>query len=222
MNFIKKIFEDKVDDLVKKQFTRFSKGQFERALITIKKSKDLKIKTSCEFSNDLVNIIAQNSKEKLRVKGKIISFKDLEPKIEARYQKKGKQFISDINTTIEPQQLRKLYEDFKDQHLLLTIKSKDFSLITKTVIPKPGKQLKDDFCKLTLPLKFLNEFLFDTTQDFKEARIKHIYIIEDITIPKEYQNNFELARLNAIRKGKIIREITLDGKMITKEKQILI
>ena len=39
---IKKIFEDKVDDLVKKQFTRFSKGQFERALITIKKSKDLR------------------------------------------------------------------------------------------------------------------------------------------------------------------------------------
>ncbi len=222
MNFIQKIFEDKIDDLVKKQFIRFSKGQFERALITIKKSKELKIKTSYEFSNDLVNLIAQNSKEKLQVKGKIISFKDLEPKIEVKYQKKGKQFISDVNTTIEPEQLKQLYENFKDQYLLLTIKSKDFSLITKTAIPKPGKEPKDDFCKLTLPLKYINEFLFDITQDFKEAKIKHIYVIEDITIPKEYQNNFELGRLNAKRKGKIIREITLDGKTTKKEKQILI
>ena len=222
MNFIKKIFENKIDDLVHKQFTRFSKGQFERALITIKKSKNLTIKTSYEFSNDFVDLIAQNTKEKLQVTGKIISLKDLEPKIEVKYQKKGKNFISEINTTMEPEQLKKLYEDFKDQYLLLTIKSKEFSLKTKTSIPKPGREVKDDFCKLTLPLKFLDEFLFDVHQDFKEAKIKHTYIIEEIIIPKEYKNNFQLARLNAKRKGKIIREIILNGKKIIKEKQILI
>ena len=222
MNFIKKIFENKIDDLVHKQFTRFSKGQFERALITIKKSKNLTIKTSYEFSNDFVDLIAQNTKEKLQVTGKIISLKDLEPKIEVKYQKKGKNFISEINTTMEPEQLKRLYEDFKDQHLFLTIKSKEFSLKTKTSIPKPGREVKDDFCKLTLPLKFLDEFLFDVHQDFKEAKIKHTYIIEEIIIPKEYKNNFQLARLNAKRKGKIIREIILNGKKIIKEKQILI
>ena len=77
MNFIKKIFENKIDDLVHKQFTRFSKWQFERAVITIKKSKNLTLKTSYEFSNDFVDLIAQNTKEKLQVTGKIISLKDL-------------------------------------------------------------------------------------------------------------------------------------------------
>ena len=47
MNFIKKLFEHKMDDSVHRQFKRFSKGTFEnRALIDITLGSQTKIKTS--------------------------------------------------------------------------------------------------------------------------------------------------------------------------------
>ena len=62
------IFENKIDETVKKQFVRFGKGKYEhRALIEIKIGKNVSIKTSYEFCNDLVKSIAEFSKSKIKI-----------------------------------------------------------------------------------------------------------------------------------------------------------
>jgi hypothetical protein len=54
-------------------------------------------------------------------------------------------------------------------------------------------------------------------KDYKKVFIKHTFDIEDLEIPKEYMNDFAKARLFAIRKGKLIRQISIDGEQVKKE-----
>ena len=85
MDFIKKIFEDKIDNFVHLQFQKFSKGEFtNRALIRAKCSgSKYTIFTSAEFANGLVRTIAEKlGNEKTKVTGAIISTNDLKNEIE--------------------------------------------------------------------------------------------------------------------------------------------
>ena len=223
MNFIKKIFIGNVDDLVHKQFVRCGKGEFERAYIKIDKQKNsFKIKTSFEFSNDLVELAANNIK-KADVSGVIISNDDFEKELKfdiKSYKKKGKLYIAEIKTILTRDQLKKLYEKFKNDYLFLTIKSDNINISCTTSLPKPGKELKDNFCKAILPINLLDEFTFDIKKDFSKLSIKHIYKITHLEIPKQYERDFTKARIYAKRKGKIIREIEIDGEKQIIEKEL--
>jgi len=79
MNFIRKIFEDRIDEETHRQFKRFSKGNFEnRAVIEIAiTGKGLKVKTSFEFVNDLTNYLVNTIKDKVHITGGIITTKDI-------------------------------------------------------------------------------------------------------------------------------------------------
>jgi len=84
MNFIKKLFENKTDESVHRQFERYSKGTFEdRALVEIDKRKNnLKIKTSFEFANEFVLFLASKIKDTAHVSGVIITNnKELKDKV---------------------------------------------------------------------------------------------------------------------------------------------
>ncbi len=221
MNFIKKIFENRIDEETHRQFSRFGMGEYERAYVKISKGKDLKIKTSFEFSNDLVNIIASNSKEDLEVTGKIIADYDFQSEVSELedFSKRGKLFTGVLNTTLTPQRLKEIYEKFKLQHILLSLVSKDFKLKCAPKLPKPGGKVKDNFCSATLPLELIDEFAFDLGKDFKKAEIKHIYNIKEIIIPDEYKDDFAQAKIHAKRSGIINRIILLDGIEKTVEKE---
>ncbi len=205
MTFIKKIFEDNVDEQVHRQFTRFSKGTFEnKALMKIKKSKDkFTIYTSFDLSSDLVRIFSDLIKE-TNISGRLI--------------KKGKK--QDIEENVNSEQLKKLLEE--NDYCLLDIETDDYSLKCKKNLSKPGKKLDPKFCSAVLPLEELDEFAFDIKENFKQAEISHIYIITDIIALKEYENDPEKARIFAKRKGKIIRLIKTNGKEIKSEKELLI
>ncbi len=220
MNFIKKIFEKKVDELVHHQFIRFGIGDYERALITLTKGKDLKIKTSYDLANDIFAIIAENIKENADVSGEIISNKDFEKELEIEiknYSKRGNLYTAELKTTLKPEQLKEIYQKFKFDFLLLSVNSKNFKLSTSKSLPKPGGKIKDNFCSAILPLSLLDEFAFDIKQDFKQLKITHKYIITEIIIPDNVKNDFTLARLKAKRKGKLIRTLEIDGKQLIKE-----
>ena len=88
----------------------------------------------------------------------------------------------------------------------------------KSSPPKPGS-LAEKFCTLQVDNNhaavILDSFLFDTDKrDFKKGQINHTFVIEDIVIPKEYENDFEMARLHAKKKGKVQRKVTFDGEEI--------
>jgi len=66
MNFIKQIFDGKIDEKTHLQFQKFSRGKFiNRALLEIKNSKGkYTLKTSPEFANYLVNLVAEKSQSR--------------------------------------------------------------------------------------------------------------------------------------------------------------
>ena len=103
-------------------------------------------------------------------------------------------------------------------------KKDDTSLKIKAKAPKSGKPgtkeeetPKADFCKLvTTDKNIAGSFIFEK-HDFKEAEIKHCFIIDEIIIPKG-ETDYAKIREIAKRKGKIIREAKIDGQVFKSEK----
>jgi len=225
MNFLKKIYEGKFDEEVHNRFIRYGRGKFERLYLSIERSGEkLKIKTSFDFANSLFGIIAENIKEAADVKGKIVAARDFKNELNfeiKNYSKRGRIYTAEIEGTLNPQTLKTIYEKFKYNFILLNVRSKDFRLTTKQNIPKPGGKIQEDFCSAVLPSNLIDEFAFDFDPNFKTAKIKHEIIIEEIEIPKEYENDPEKARIHAIRKGKLIRIANVDGKEYRKEMKLV-
>lgn len=223
MNFIRQIFEGKADDSLHHKFVRYGKGEYERLLFDITKTKkNLKVKSSFDFANDFVKIIADNAKDKLEVKGKIIVNEDFEEELEsmgvpvANFKKRGKLYTAEINTTLTPEKLKEIYEKYGEKFLLLNIKSENFKLTTKSSLPKPGGKIVDNFCSATLPLDLIEEFVWDA-DDFQKLKIRHVLKINEIVIPEELKNNPARARVESKRKGTIERILDIDGKEDKKE-----
>ncbi|MDI6738218.1 MAG: hypothetical protein QME12_06945 [Nanoarchaeota archaeon] len=217
MNFLRSIFIGKTEKAHAK-FVRYGKGEYERLLFEITKGKSsIKVKSSFDFANDFVGIIAGSIKESASVSGKIIVPGDFQKDISAicepmSYSKRGKLYTAEISAELSPEQLKRIYDRFSQNFLLLSIKSSEFSLKVGKSLPKPGGAVKPDFCSATLPLNLLDEFAWDVKQEFSKLIIKHILNITDIVIPPELGNDPARARIEAKRKGKITRIVTIGGK----------
>ncbi|MBU2589779.1 MAG: hypothetical protein KKF52_01725 [Nanoarchaeota archaeon] len=223
MSFIKEIFEGKANDSIHYKFVRYGKGEYERLLFEITKSKNnFRVKSSFDFANDFIKIISENVKEDMDVKGKIIVNRDFEKELEeigveaSSFKKRGKLYTAELNTTLTPKKLKEIYSKYNEHFLLLSINSNDFKLKTKGALPKPGGKIADNFCNATLPIEFINEFAWDV-KEFTKLNIKHILKISEIIIPEELKNNPAKARIEGKRKGKIERILDIDGKEEKKE-----
>lgn len=193
MNFIRKIFENKIDESVHNQFTRFGPGTFEnRALMKITVTKDkFKLNTSYDLVKDITLLISEHF-DKIEAKGKIFQGKNKE----------------EIDKTLSGEELKKICEENKA--VLLNLAFGNYKIAVGKSQPRPGSPLKDNFCKCVLPLNLLKEFI--DQENFKKAEISHTFIIEKINIPDQYKSDFAMARKMAKRKGKIIKIITINGK----------
>src|SRR3989344_75736 len=188
MNFIKKLFENKIDETVHLQFERYSRGTFEdRALVEINKSKN-------QVKIEIADVTQFAGIKKFQI-ATDISKEDL---LDALKQFPHALFLLTFNT------------DYGS----LTTKQKS----PKSPKPGSDKEAKADFCTFkTEDINFYKEFLFDYDKGFTKAKIKHTLIIEELVVPKEYANNPALARVNAKRKGKIKRIVDIDGDTFEKE-----
>ncbi len=220
--FIKKIFENNIDESVHKQFVRFGKGTYPRRAVTkiTKQPNKIKIGTSFELVNDIVEFCSSLSNN-LKCSGLVVSKEKLDLPNEG---KKAGLLEYDINLELTSEKIKSILE--KCYAYLLDIESPGISLKSKKKLPKPGKsrdlKIDDKFCQLELDSKFWpqvkKEFCFDIQNDFKKALAVHTYTITDIILPKN-EKDFEKIRILAKRKGKIIRKVTLDKKEIIKEKE---
>lgn len=224
MNFIKKIFTNKIDEAVHLQFTRFSKGVFEnKAMLEITvSSNNVKIKTSSEYTNELVGLLANTIKDKTHVKGIIFSTRNLSEESDIKFQDVKnalgvKKHVVDQDLTKE--QILNICQKFPHSSINLSFKTDYGEINVKEKAPKSGKPGKGedipkiDYCTFTTNDKnILEDYAFDINHPFKKAIIRHTYEITSIQIPEQYKNDFALARLHGIRKGKIIRILNVDGK----------
>ena len=122
MNFIKKNFENKVDDTVHRQFKRFSKGNFEnRALVDIKVGSNVKVKTSFEYANDFARFMANTIKDKVKISGGVITTKDIKKDLD--FEPTVKQFAGVKTYLIENEmskdQIINLMDKFPDAFILI-------------------------------------------------------------------------------------------------------
>jgi hypothetical protein len=234
MNFIKKIFEGKIDDSVHLHFQKFSKGEFKnRALINAKNSgKKYTISTTAEFANDLVRTIAKKlGGEKGKITGAIISTSDLTGELDFKDKKQFqgvKKYI--IDKEMSGEEITALLEKFPKAFFALSFNAGEHILKIKAKAPKSGKpgkkgeeKLKPDFCKLvTTDSEIGKDFVFEKP-DFKQAEINHTFLIEEIIVPEELKSSDDFARIReeSKRKGKIIREAIIDSQKIKTEKEFV-
>ena len=91
-------------------------------------------------------------------------------------------------------------------------------------MPKPGKsaeKIDDKLCTMQLDMSYFDrvkgDFFWDVP-DGKKVIIEHTVSINEIEIPPDEKDPV-MMREKAVRKGKLIRKIDVDGKEIVKEKE---
>jgi hypothetical protein len=230
MNFIKKIVDKKIDNLVHMQFQKFSRGEFRnKAIIFAKHSKGkYTINTTAEFANELVRDVAEKlSGQKTKITGGIITTSNLDNELSF---KTKKQFQGVKNYSIENEmdgkEIINLLDKFPKAFFGLSFSTEDTQLKIKAKAPKSGKPSskggeapKPDFCKLVTTDKELGaSFIFEKPV-FSKAEVNHTFFIEDIIIPNELKDSkdFALVRELARRKGKILRKSIIDENSVEKE-----
>ncbi|MEM4330505.1 MAG: hypothetical protein QW273_00660 [Candidatus Pacearchaeota archaeon] len=224
---IKKIFEKNFDEEVHSELLKFGKGEFkDKYLIEAKRNKDIcTIKTTNEFANFFVKRGLEKAKKSLMIKGVIISTFDLE--IPFKTEKKQylgiKQFK--ISGEINPQEILNLMQKYPRVFYALSFSLDDYELKIKPKAPKSPKPStkgesapSPDFCILkTKDEDFLKDFFFDCWP-FEKLKVKHTFMINEISYPKDFTKmKPEEVREKSKRKGKIIREIEIDGKVLKRE-----
>ena len=226
---LKKIFAGRSDDSVHNEFIKFGKGKFEnKYLLEGKKQKDKwSIKASAEFANFLVRKCLEKASGEIEVQGVIITMMDLrgEAKFEIERVKQFagvKQMI--LNCKTDRKNILELMEKYPRVFYALSFSTPSFALKVKPKAPKSGKPSskenegpKCDFCSLKTADREIIEDLFFDFQNFNEIKIKHTLEINEIILPSGVSDPVKIREL-AKRKGRIIREIDVDGRKERKEK----
>lgn len=231
MNFIKKIFEGKSDGLVHLQFQKFSRGEFKNRAVVKAKSSGGKytIFTTSEFANEFVRELAEKlGVGKTKVTGVVVSTSDLTGQLNFKGKKQFqgvKQYIMDDE--MAGKDLTNLLNKFPKAFFALSFSVGEDILKIKPKAPKSGKPgtkgeeaPNPDFCKLiTKDRAMMESFVFEK-KDFKEAIINHTFVIEEIVVPESLKKEGDFAKIReeSKRKGKILREIEIDGEKTRSER----
>jgi len=216
--FIKKVFLGKVDRQVHSQFVRFGRGVYEgRAVISLHKTKKIKLRGSFEFANDFVDLVAGLGNFKFS--GIIMSREKLDFGGE---KKKSGIYIYEVKD-LDSEQIKEIKD--KIYFMLLDSDNEDLKLKIKKNLPKPGKsgeaKINDKFCQLDADLKYyekIKDAFFWDVGDCKKVKAEHVVEISEIILPIG-EKDFEKLRLLAKKKGRIIRKLIIDKKEKKVEKE---
>ena len=217
--FIKKIFTGNVDESVHKQFVRFGKGEYNsRAVIELRKGSIIKLNSTFEYANDIVNLLKVFS---VKFSGIILS-KEPIPSLTGK--KRAGLYEYDLNMSSD--ELKKISSYYFQ---LLDAEGEGIKLKMKKKLPKPGKsenkKADTKFCVLEVDLKYWTQikdcFFWDLPDNIKKATIRHTYVINEVIIPEQEKDPAKV-RLLSKRKGKITRLIEFDGQSINKEHELIV
>ena len=242
MHFITKIVNGQHDETLHGHFVKFGKGEFDGPIISID-NKRKTISMSCTFGYedlllDAFNTFLQDGEYK--VSGVILTHKNETEHLSKfnissmRY--KAPLYKVKVNTQLTSQQIKELISPMiYKEYLFLTIKALDKrvkdNFKCKTTFPKPKEQEEG-----TLPKLDFAKAVIQNTEDaiewivtrvvpeiesntkFKKIIVQNRFIINELKLPadREKYSATELRKI-AVRVGKVIRKITVDGKEIEKE-----
>ena len=196
-------------------------------MIEAKKQKDKwSIKTSYEFANYFLRRGLNNLQGNVKVQGAIVytgALSNSKISVDRVKQFMGvKQYI--INGEASAQDILELMKEHPKAFYALTFSVPGYELKIKAKAPKNAKpstkgegEPKADFCSLKTTNKEIVGDLFFDVGEFNEIKAKHNIKINDIIMPKGIEDPAKMREL-AKKKGKIIRELTIDGRKDIKEK----
>ncbi|RLE38123.1 hypothetical protein DRJ17_04950 [Candidatus Woesearchaeota archaeon] len=228
MNFIRKIFKKQIDDLVHNQFVRFGPGTYEgRAVIRVKMGQKIRLWTSFEFANEIIKFISENiDDETVKLKGRIYSKKDFKLDLEKDHEKKKGFFVATIDETVPVEELKKIVQQFMMDYMLFDVDTEEIKFKVKKAPHNPKGKFDEKFCNVTLDKSkksLIDDLLFDVKDDYKEVVVDHMFLITDVVVDEKLvEKDPAAARLQAKRKGKIIRNLDIDGKKEIKEVDFLV
>lgn len=229
---LKKIFSGKIDDEVHNDFIKFGRGTFSnKYLVDAKKQKDRwAVKTSADFANFFVRKCLEKASGEVDIKGVIVANSKIEE--DAGFPiEKVKQFMgikqAVVNTKVSPKKLIELMDKYPKAFFALSFSTKDCELKIKPKAPKSAKpaasgekEPKPEFCSLKTSDKSFIEDLFFDYPNFNQISAKHTLEIKEIILPKGESDPVRIREL-AKRKGKLIRELNVDGRANKSEKEFL-
>lgn len=224
--FIQKLCSGKTDELAHLQFEKYSRGLFKnKAIVVGKYSKgNYSFATTSEYASEFVRACAEElGNNKTKVEGVIISTKTLPENI-----KYGdiSQFMGvkkySISGEMSGNEIISICDAVPRAFIALSFSSGKSELKVKPKAPKSAKpgtdsdDVKVDFCKLKTTNPEFAKKLFFEVSEFKTAEARHDFNILDIEVPKDEKDPVKM-REKAIRKGKIVRKLTVDGKENVKD-----
>lgn len=228
--FIKKIWQNEIDESVHSQFIRFSRGKFENKFVTtLSRNGKCKLSTTFELANDIVSL-ASTLVSRIKVNGVLLTRENPDSLIrqlgiKAVCKKKAAIFSTEIDAELTAEQIKRIAE--AAYFMLFDCTAEGIELKIKKKLPQPAKsasdKVNDKFCVLEADIKYWQkireEFAFDM-DDFKKAQVRHSVEISDVILPQG-EKDFGKIRLNAKKKGTITRNIVADGKEKTDKREFV-
>lgn len=240
--------EDHMD--VHRHFYKYSRGEFIGPAIKVNKtSTRITIKGSVEYE-DLVQeiVVSTVDEDKIKINGVLITGRDISDQIMelglewklSRSTGKTKNYKVKFTDEVTKNQLLDMIKSFRpNSYLLLTFTMNNTCKVsTKKRLPQPSKKKVEDddinkrigFCSgvvnnsekniQLLTEKILPDFKSELPKKWKKMTITNNYMIDEIEVPKNLKDT-RLMRIMAIRKGKLIRTLDVDGELIEKQYNIV-
>ncbi|MHA1273379.1 MAG: hypothetical protein ACTSVV_19220 [Promethearchaeota archaeon] len=228
---------------IHRHFYRYSRGEFIGPALKITKTGSrITLKGSFEYEDLIQELVAESiPDDEVNINGVLISGKDVSDIITnlglnwtlKKSTGKTKNYKATFSDKISKKTLLECINAFRpNSYLLLSFNvNPTCKVTTKKTIPQPSKKKveEDDinkriqFCSGVLVNnernleKILDNALPDVKtqlpEKWKTILITNTYKIEEVELPKNVENS-ALLRILAVRKGKIIRSIEVDGDLI--------
>jgi hypothetical protein len=218
MHYIRQLFEGKSEDWVHLLFTRYGRGEFDGPVCQADIGKNIKFSGSVEYCGTFVWLAGLCGGD-WNVDGAIYAKRDFRDALEAagvEFDDKSKPkkgvYLAQVTGEMPGAVLADVVEKMPDATVLLNLASDKGKLKCKKKPPKPGGEKDAAFFSGLLDVSVLGrmkEEVFFGAGEFKTAKVQNILKIEELVIPPGA--SAAEARLNAKRKGKVLRTVTVDG-----------
>ena len=236
---------------VHRHFYRYSKGEFLGPALKISKSNTrITLKGAHEYEDLILEVVVNSlSEEEVKIKGILISGNDISDLIKnlgfdwilKKSTGQTKNYKANIlSTTIKETLLESIEAFRKTSYYLISFNiNPTCKVTTKKRIPQPSKKKVEEdvvnkriqFCSgvmnntehnlRTILDSALPDFKSELPNNWKSITILNNYTINQIEIPTNIKDT-RMLRIMAIRKGKMIRSVEIDGDLIEKQYSIVV
>ena len=236
---------------IHRHFNRYSKGEFLGPAIKITKTNTkTTLRGSFEYEDLIQEIVAATIlDEKIEIIGVLISTIDCSELIKRlgldwnlkKSTGKTQNYKASIDNIVTRDTLIETIEAFRSTgYMLLSFTlNPTCKVTTKSKVPQPSKKSVEDddvnkriqFCIGVINSTDKNigriidnallDFKSDIPEKWKNIILRNSYKIEEIIIPKDIKDT-RMLRILAIRKGKVIRSLEIDGEIIEKQYNVVV